>query len=111
MGLDFTVFSDLAAELKEVPTDLIVSKTLENNDSFKAVLFGFAAGQELSEHTASVPAILNFVSGEFDLTLGDKMLTAQPCTWVHMAAVLKHSLVARTPGTMLLILLKSGESG
>ena len=36
-----------------------ISRTVHQDDRLKAVLFGFAPGQELSEHTASVPAVLS----------------------------------------------------
>jgi quercetin dioxygenase-like cupin family protein len=111
MPQGFIYLTDLASQIKDIPPDTIVSKTLENNDSFKAVLFGFAAGQELSEHTASMPAILEFISGEAELTLGGKTMTAQPCTWVHMEANLSHSIKANVPTIMLLILLKTGKEG
>ncbi len=72
----------------------------------KAILFSFATGQELSEHTASQPAILHFIEGEADLKLGEDELTAAPGTWVRMPARLPHSVRARTPVTMLLLLYK-----
>jgi quercetin dioxygenase-like cupin family protein len=70
------------------------------------VLFGFAQGEELSEHTASMPAILHFLKGEAQLTLGSDQQQATPGTWVHMPAGLRHSIHARTPVVMLLLLLK-----
>ena len=39
-------------------------------------------------------------------SLGDEFQDARPGTWVHMAAGLRHSIQARTPTVMLLILLK-----
>jgi quercetin dioxygenase-like cupin family protein len=71
------------------------------------VLFGFAAGQELSEHTASTPAIMHFLKGEADVALGQDKVAASAGTWIHMTARLPHSLLAKTPTTMLLMLLKS----
>jgi quercetin dioxygenase-like cupin family protein len=88
------------------PPDGIMSRTIFQNDRLKAVLFGFGCGQELSEHTASKPAIMHFLDGEADVTLGDKPLCATAGTWVHMAAGLPHSIVAKTPVVMLLLLLK-----
>jgi quercetin dioxygenase-like cupin family protein len=76
----------------------------------KAVLFGFAPGQELSEHTAAAPAILHFVRGEARLTLGGDVTEARAGAWVHMPAQLPHSVFARTPVVMLLLLLK-GRTG
>ena len=79
---------------------------LFNDDRLKAVLFGFGQGEELSEHTASMPAVLHFLQGEAKPTLGDTTMEAKPATWVHMPAGLKHSIKARTPVVMLLLLLK-----
>lgn len=65
-----------------------------------------AQGQELSDHTAAKPAMLFFVKGEASVGLGDDMQEAQAGTWVHMPAGLKHSIKAKTPVVMLLVLLK-----
>jgi quercetin dioxygenase-like cupin family protein len=70
------------------------------------VIFGLGQGEELSEHTASMPAILHFIQGEATLTLGDETVEAQPGTWIHMAPELKHSVQAKTQVIMLLLLLK-----
>ncbi len=45
------------------------SRTLYSDDRLKAVLFGFARGEELSEHTASTRAGLHFLQGEAKLTI------------------------------------------
>ena len=63
-------------------------------------------GEELSEHTASMPAVLHILQGEAKLTLGDDTLDARPGTWVHMPKGLRHSIQANTPVVMLLLLLK-----
>lgn len=105
MSHNYTHIIDLAKEV-EPPDDGILTRTLFNDDDVKAVMFGFGQGQELSEHTASMPAILHFISGEASLTLGDDTVEAQPGTWVHMPANLKHSVQTKTPVIMLLLLLK-----
>jgi len=79
---------------------------LFNDDRLKAVSLGFAQGEELSEHTASMPAVLHFLLGEAKLTLGDDNLDATQGTWVHMPAGLRHSIQAKTPVIMLFLLLK-----
>ena len=88
------------------PEKGILSRTLVSDDRMKAVIFGFAQGEELSEHTASMPAILHFLQGEATVTLGDDRHEAKTGTWVHMPAGLKHSIQAKTPVVMLLMLLK-----
>jgi quercetin dioxygenase-like cupin family protein len=105
MSTSYTHFADLAREA-EPPADGILSRTLHEDDRIKVVLFGFAAGESLSEHTAAKPAILHFLQGEAALTLGEDHLDARPGAWVHMPPQLPHSIHAETPVVMLLMLLK-----
>jgi quercetin dioxygenase-like cupin family protein len=74
--------------------------------SVEAVLFGFAAGQELSEHTSSTPAVMHFLKEETTVTLGDDRTDVGPEAWIHMTAGLRHSIGTRTPVVMLPLLLK-----
>jgi quercetin dioxygenase-like cupin family protein len=105
----YTSFTDIAAEV-EPPADGTLSRTLLNDDSLKVVLFGFATGQELSEHTASMPAIMHFLKGDADVTVGADQFSANSGTWVHMVSNLPHSIRARTPLIMLLLLLKQSAN-
>jgi quercetin dioxygenase-like cupin family protein len=109
MAPPFTEFADVAAEV-EAPSDGTLSRTLFQDDRLKVVLFGFAAGQELSEHTASTSAILHFLRGEADVTLGASKSSAKAGTWIHMTAQLPHSIHAKTPVVMLLLLLKEASN-
>ncbi|RME72715.1 MAG: cupin [Verrucomicrobia bacterium] len=86
--------------------DSIVSRTLHSDEQSKIVLFGFDAGQELSEHTAAVPAVMHFLEGEAEVKLGAETVQATAGTWVHMAPGLPHAISARTPVKMLLTLFK-----
>jgi quercetin dioxygenase-like cupin family protein len=101
-----TVFTKLAEQV-ELPKDGTLSKTLYQDDGLKVVLFGFSAGQELSEHTASTPAIMHFLSGESEVTLGPDKMLADAGTWIHMPAQMPHSIRTKTPSVMLLSLLKA----
>ena len=105
MTLPHTLISDLAKEVQP-PDKGILSRTLFGEDRLKAVAFGFAQGEELSEHTASMPAVLHFLQGEATVTLEGDRHEAKSGTWVHMPAGLKHSVRATTPVVMLLLLLK-----
>ena len=100
----FTHSLNLAQEA-EPPADGILSRTLYQDDRVKAVIFGFGQGQDLSEHTSAKQAMLFFVKGEANVGLGDEVRDAQAGTWVHMPANLKHSIEAKTPVVMLLVLL------
>ena len=74
------------------------------------MIFGFGQGEELSEHTASMPAVVHFLQGEATVTLGEDTLQAKPGTWVHMPTGLRHSIQAKTPVVMLLLLVKESRS-
>lgn len=100
----YTLVPDLAA-LAEAPAESILSRTIYKDAHVKAVLFRFAAGQELSEHTASTAAIIHILRGEARLKLGGDELDASSGAWIHMPPQLPHSLNARTPVLMLLLLL------
>ena len=105
MTTTYTHILGLAREA-EPPADGIPSRTIFQDDRLKSVVFGFGQGQELSEHTAAKPAMPFFVKGEATLTLGDDTLEAKLSTWVHMPKGLRHSIQAKTPVVMLLLLLK-----
>jgi quercetin dioxygenase-like cupin family protein len=102
----YTHFADLAKQVVP-PADGTLSRTLLNDDRTKIVLFAFSAGQELSEHTSSMPAILHFLSGDARVTLGPDQIDVRAGAWIHMPAGLRHSIRADTPVVMLLILLKA----
>lgn len=106
METPYTFLPDLNALIGEIPEDSILSRTIYSDERLKVVLFGFAAGQELSEHTASQPAVLHFVRGEGELLLGADLHRVEPGAWVHMPPHLAHSVRAETPLVMLLLLLR-----
>ncbi|HVP22086.1 MAG TPA: cupin domain-containing protein [Anaerolineaceae bacterium] len=98
-------FADLAGSIETIPVDSIVSRTIFKDDMVRVIVFAFAPGQELSEHTASVPAMIQILEGECDLLVGKAAYSGKPGTWVHMDANLPHSILARTHVKMLLIML------
>lgn len=110
MDNKYIFLADLASQIKDIPEDSIVSKTLDDNDAYKLVIFGFAEGQSLSEHAVPQPALLHFVSGEAELTLGEDTMTATAGSWVQMEPGLPHNLTATTPTIMLLVLFKGQKS-
>ena len=105
----YKYLADMAKEMS-APEDGTLSRTIYQDDSLKAVLFGFGAGQELSEHTASTAAIKHYLQGDADVTEGEDAVTASAGTWIHMAPQLPHSIRAKTPVVMLLLLLKKATA-
>ena len=62
MDSDKAVVTDLEA-MVDVADQGIVSKAIVENEHHKLIHFTLAAGQELSEHTASVPAVIQILQG------------------------------------------------
>ena len=99
-----TRFLDLLAEAS-VPARGILSQTLYDGPDVRLVLFAFAAGEELSEHTAARPAIVHVLSGEADCVVGGELLAARAGTWFRMAAGTPHTIRATEALVMALYLL------
>jgi hypothetical protein len=66
----------------QIPQKGILSHTLYNDEQAKIILLGFAAGEELTSHTAPMPATIQILSGEVTLTLGPDICEAAPGCFV-----------------------------
>ena len=97
---------ELTALIGEIPAESIVSRSVYNDEQARVTLFGFAAGEKLTEHTSTQAAILHFLQGEATVTLGEETVTAVANTWIHMPPHLPHSVEAQSDVLMLLIMLK-----
>ncbi len=103
--MGYTFFKNLHQEVVP-PQRGILSRVLEKNESVNVTLFGFSAGEELSAHAAPTPAILYFLDGEAELSLGDDKVSAQPGSFIYMPPMLPHAISAKSTVTMLLIQVK-----
>ncbi|HXF64828.1 MAG TPA: cupin domain-containing protein, partial [Caldilineaceae bacterium] len=74
----------------------------------KVILFGFAPGQELSEHTSARRALLYFVDGDAEVRLGEETFAAKAGSFAYMPPHLPHSVTARAETRMLLIMVEAG---
>ena len=106
MENQYTLIPDFGAEIS-IPENGILSRTLHDDDHCKIIAFGFAPGQELSAHTAPMPAVLHFIPGEASLRLGTDVHDAKAGTVVYMAPYLEHGIQAKTPVVLLLVLIKT----
>lgn len=110
--MDYTYIRDLAERVAELKaqghaTKHIQGRALYTDEHVKVLAFPFEEGQTLEEHTAPHPAMLHFIEGEADVTLGDDAKEAQAGTWIHMPPRLPHSIHAKTSTLMLLLVLRA----
>lgn len=106
----YTFIEDLRAHAA-LPENGILSRTIQNDDRAKVIQFCFAAGQELSAHTAPMPAMLYFIQGEGTLTLGEDVMEVKEGGFAWMTPLLEHGIQARTEVVMLLVMLKNPAKG
>jgi quercetin dioxygenase-like cupin family protein len=98
----FTYFADAAELVTSIPPDAIVSRTVVKEGDLQVIVFGFAPGQELSEHTSAKTAVMHFVRGAAQLVVDGEPARAQPGTVVAMRPHTPHSVLAEEETVMLL---------
>jgi quercetin dioxygenase-like cupin family protein len=99
-----TALADVAS-LVEVATDSTVSRTVLKADGARLVLFSFDEGQELTEHTAAMPVLLQALDGHFEITADGRTVDLRPGDVIHLGARLPHAVVATEPSRLLLTML------
>ena len=105
IGLDREKIISLAAETKFAENG-IVSRTLFRGPNGRVVLFGFAEGQELTEHTSTQQALIQILSGECEFHLAGKLHHLKAGDLLYMPPNLPHAVKATTRFSMLLTLMK-----
>jgi quercetin dioxygenase-like cupin family protein len=102
----FTALENLLDEV-EIPKNGTLSRVVFNADGLRVVLFAFDTGEQLTDHSATVPAIVQVIKGRLEITLGDRTIEIDPGSWIHMDANLTHGVVALEPSVMILTLQRS----
>jgi quercetin dioxygenase-like cupin family protein len=110
MAAHYHFLPDLGEQIQEIEPDTIVSRSLYSDSQVKAILFGFAPGQELSEHTSTRRAMLYFVRGEAQITLGSDTMEARTGAYVDMPPNLPHSILAKSEVIMLLLMVQGPDT-
>jgi quercetin dioxygenase-like cupin family protein len=82
----------------------IVSRTVFRAPNCRVVLFGFAVGQELSEHTSTQHALVQVLSGECEFSLAGQLHPLKTGDLLYIPPNLPHAVCATQPFSMLLTL-------
>ena len=88
----------------------IVSRVLLNTPAARVVLFGFAEGQELSEHTSTSHALIQILSGRCEFSLAGVPRILSVGELLYMPPNLPHAVKAIEQFSMLLTLIKPVEN-
>lgn len=92
-------------DLVEVAPESTVSRTILKAEGARLVLFAFDTGEELSEHTAAVPVLLQALDGAFTIMADGRSVDLVPGTVIHLGARVPHSVVTLAAGRLLLTML------
>lgn len=92
-------------DLITVNDDATVSRTVLKSPGARLVLFAFDTEQELTEHTAAVPVLLQVLDGALSVTADGQTVDLIPGGLIHLPQRMPHSVVALEPTRMLLTML------
>ena len=101
----YTFLENIETEVP-IPENGILSRTLFNDEALEVAAFGSSSGQELSAHSALMAAMLYFMRGEAELTLGAEKKNVRSGAFVHMPPKTPHGILAKTPVAMVLLMLR-----
>ncbi len=80
-------------------------KVLHRGESETIIRLAFREGQTMTEHTAAHPIVVLGQAGQIDFTVQGETVPLTPGTAVRVDTRIPHSLVARTDGTVTLIVV------
>jgi quercetin dioxygenase-like cupin family protein len=101
---DMTDLTELAS-LVQVQPQSTVSRTVLRAEGTNVVLFAFDAGEELREHTAAVPVLLQTLEGSLRITADGGSVVLEPGGLIHLGARVPHAVEALAPAKLALFLL------
>ena len=101
------VITGVAVELP-VTASATTSRALLDNDVVRVVAFAFDTGEQLTEHTASLPVVVQVLRGDLRFQVADEehVLTGGDC--VYLAPGAPHALEALSPSLVSLVMVRSG---
>lgn len=101
--------TDLAdvASLVAVQPEATVSRTVLRSEGAKVVVFAFDTGQELTEHTAAIPVLLQTLRGHLEITAAGRTVDLLPGGLIHLRTREPHAVRAVEPSTLALTMLTS----
>ncbi len=97
---------DALAPMVEVQPEATVSRTVMQVEGANVVLFSFDKGQELSEHTAAMPVLVQCLEGHLKVTGGGRTVDLMPGGILHFPTRLPHAVYAEEASKMMLIMMR-----
>jgi quercetin dioxygenase-like cupin family protein len=80
-----------------ISVDATTSRTVVNNDAVRVVAFAMDQGQELTDHSAPRPVVVQVVEGALAFTVAGERHELSVGDVVYLAPSARHSVLALTP--------------
>lgn len=87
----------------------IVSRAILSGPGLRVTLFGFAPGQELTEHTSTSRAIVHVLTGSSAWTVAGEPRIVRAGELLHLPPGTPHGVRAEEPFSMLLTLIREPD--
>jgi quercetin dioxygenase-like cupin family protein len=94
----------------EIQPGAVVSKVIHRDETMNLTVFGFDAGEGLSQHRAGRDALIEVVSGRLRFEVEGESVELTPGTLLQMSQGAPHALTAIEPTVMLLALYGQARS-
>ena len=101
---------DGVADMVSIQPEATVSRTAMRTEGGNVVLFAFDSGQELSEHTAAMPAFIRVLRGRLLVNGGDDEREVAPGDLVYLPTRLPHAVKALEPSVMMLTMITAARA-
>ncbi|MGX1859028.1 cupin domain-containing protein [Dietzia sp. NPDC055340] len=82
---------------------------VHQDETTKIVAFEFGEGQELPDHAAFHPVLIQILRGRVDFGLPDRTIRLQPGEILHLTPKLRHRVRALEPTTLTVTMLLPRE--
>ena len=109
-AVDFTFVED-AAGMAEFEESRVKPVAVLKATGANVVIFAFAAGSELREHTAIYPALLQALEGTLDVVVAGQMFRLTPGDLLHIEPHVAHSVAAESDARLQLTVLMIDSPG
>ena len=97
------------AEALPISTSATTSRSLVDNDHVRVVTFAFDTGEQLTEHTAAMPVVVQMITGSMRFEVAGEAHHLDPGDCVYLAAREPHSLEALEPSRLSLVMLRDAQ--
>ena len=93
---------------RELPisTHATTSRTLLHNESVRVVVFAFDTGEQLTDHAAARPVLVQLIEGRLRFSVEDEEHELVAGDVVYLAPGVRHALEALEPSRLTLVLIE-----